>query len=525
MNTARNVRSVCIYARVSTAEQEKEGFSIPAQLKMLRTYAIRHGFHVAQEYVDTETARCTGRTGFNAMIAFMDAHRECRVILVEKTDRLTRNMADYLALDIEKTGIQIHFVRENKIMSRDSSPSDHFIQDIEIAQAAYLSRNISAEARKGMRAKAEAGLYPSKAPLGYLNTVDARGVRVMVPDPERAPLVKLAFEKYAEGNVSINRLASELFILGLRTKKGRRVSLSTLHKMLGNPIYKGKFIWNGIEYEGKHEPLVSCSLWYSVQDSCEKRCVEKPKQTAEFAYTGLMKCGNCGCAITAERKKDKYNYYHCTGYKGWHYKEPVVREEKLDAQFSSLLKGLEIEEGIARIILEWLAAETRDERKTLEETRERLATQRRSLQRRSEVLYDDRLDGRITVTRFDEKDAEIKRELELVEEKLESLESSSPVDPLESARGILELSQNAHRLFVKAPADEKKQFLQNMLSNCTLQAGSIRPELRQPFDMLYDTNAVWKASGAVSSNREAVHTVWRPQRDSNPCYRRERPVS
>lgn len=271
--------------------------------------------------------------------------------------------------------------------------------------------------------------------------------------------------------------------------------------MLGNPIYKGKFIWNGIEYEGKHEPLVSCSLWYSVQDSCEKRCVEKPKQTAEFAYTGLMKCGNCGCAITAERKKDKYNYYHCTGHKGWHYKEPVVREEKLEAQFSSLLKGLEIEEGIARIILEWLEAETRDERKTLEETRERLAAQRRSLQRRSEVLYDDRLDGRITVTRFDEKDAEIRRELELVEEKLDSLEVSSPVDPLESARGILELSQNAHRLFVKAPADEKKQFLQNMLSNCTLQAGSISPVLRQPFDMLYDTNSVWKASGAVSSNR------------------------
>lgn len=112
-----------------------------------------------------------------------------------------------------------------------------------------------------------------------------------------------------------------------------------------------------------------------------------------------------------------------------------------------------------------------------------------------------------------------------MEEKLDSLEVSSPVDPLESARGILELSQNAHRLFVKAPADEKKQFLQNMLSNCTLQAGSISPVLRQPFDMLYDTNSVWKASGAVSSNREAVHTVWRPQRDSNPCYRRERPVS
>ena len=58
----RSTKAV-LYARVSSKEQEKEGFSIPAQLKLLREYAAANGFAVAQEYVDVETAKQTGRTG------------------------------------------------------------------------------------------------------------------------------------------------------------------------------------------------------------------------------------------------------------------------------------------------------------------------------------------------------------------------------------------------------------------------------------------------------------------------------
>lgn len=515
MNTGRNMRHACIYARVSTVEQEKEGFSIPAQLKMLRTYAKKRGFNVVQEYTDSETARSTGRTGFNNMLSYLGKDGKCRVILVEKTDRLTRNMADYLALDIEKTGIEIHFVREGKVMNRDSSPSDHFIQDIEIAQAAYLSRNISSEARKGMRAKAEAGLYPSVAPIGYLNTTGENGVKIIVKDPVNAPLIKQMFEVHSEGNTSISEIASRLFSLGLRSKRGNRISTSTIHKMLRNPIYRGKFIWKGVEYDGKHEPIVNASLWFSVQDMLGERSVEKPKQSFDFAYKNLMKCGICGCSITAERKKDKYSYYHCTGHKGWHYGESSVREKSLDMQFSIFLRKLRIDEGIVPYLLKHLEEETRDERKALEDTRERLVSQRERLRRRSEVLYDDRLDGRITVSRFDVKDAEIRREIELVEEQLSDLEASALRDPLKHAKGILELNQSAARLYDKAPKAEKKPFLENLFSNCTLRAGSIQPELRYPFNILADTNATWKASGAVSTDISAVRSHWYPEANSN----------
>ena len=83
-----------IYARVSSKEQDKEGFSIPAQLKLLKEYAATQSFTITQQYVDVETAKQTGRAAFGEMVAHLKAHLSVRVLLVEKTDRLYRNEAD-----------------------------------------------------------------------------------------------------------------------------------------------------------------------------------------------------------------------------------------------------------------------------------------------------------------------------------------------------------------------------------------------------------------------------------------------
>src|SRR5262245_43337322 len=92
-------RQAVIYARVSSKEQEKEGFSIPAQLKLLKEYAAANGFAVAQEHVDVETAKQTGRAAFGEMVAFLKAHPSVRVMLVEKTDRLYRNLKDWVTVE------------------------------------------------------------------------------------------------------------------------------------------------------------------------------------------------------------------------------------------------------------------------------------------------------------------------------------------------------------------------------------------------------------------------------------------
>src|SRR5947207_1973049 len=157
-------KQAVIYARVSSKEQEKEGFSIPAQLKLLKEYAAAQGFAVAEEYVDVETAKQSGRAGFGEMVGYLKAHPAVRVLLVEKTDRLYRNLKDWVTLD--ELNVEIHFPKEGVVLSGESRSSEKFMHGIKVLMAKNYIDNLSEEARKGMQEKAEQGIWPTKCPLG-----------------------------------------------------------------------------------------------------------------------------------------------------------------------------------------------------------------------------------------------------------------------------------------------------------------------------------------------------------------------
>jgi len=132
-----------LYARVSSKEQEKEGFSIPAQQKLLREYARKNGFAVVQEFTDVETAKAAGRTSFGKMVQFLKVNSEVRVILVEKTDRLYRNFKDYVLL--EDLDVETHLVKENEVISKDSRSHSKFIHGIKVLMAKNFIDNLSEE--------------------------------------------------------------------------------------------------------------------------------------------------------------------------------------------------------------------------------------------------------------------------------------------------------------------------------------------------------------------------------------------
>ena len=154
-----------IYARVSSREQEQEGYSIQAQQRLLRTYAAKNGFEVVREFIDIETAKTTGRKEFGEMVKFIGKSLNCRTILVEKTDRLYRNFEDQIRL--EKLDIEIHFAKTGTIVSKNAKAQTKFMHGIEVVSAKYYSDNLREEVIKGMREKAEQGIYPGRAPFGY----------------------------------------------------------------------------------------------------------------------------------------------------------------------------------------------------------------------------------------------------------------------------------------------------------------------------------------------------------------------
>src|SRR5258707_504217 len=221
-------KQAVIYARVSSKEQEKEGFSIPAQLKLLKEYAAAQAFAITQEYVDVETAKQTGRVAFGQMVAYLKAHQAVRALLVEKTDRLYRNLKDWVTID--ELGVEIHFPKEGVVLSRESRSSEKFMHGIKVLMAKNYIDNLSEEARKGMQEKAEQGIWPTVAPLGYRNLTGPNGKKIIEPDPEAAPLIGRLFEWYAAGTLSLREVATKVRAAGLvHRKSGAPVPVSTVH--------------------------------------------------------------------------------------------------------------------------------------------------------------------------------------------------------------------------------------------------------------------------------------------------------
>src|SRR5262245_6836255 len=218
-----------LYARVSSKDQDREGFSIDAQIGLLRAHAVQTGFTIVQEFVDVETAKHAGRTQFGEMIHFLRKNPSCRALLVEKTDRLYRNLKDWVTLsDLD---IEIHLVKEGVVLSEDSRSSEKFMHGIRVLMAKNYIDNLSEEARKGMLEKARQGIWPSFAPLGSTNVEGPNGKRTIIPDPVLAPLISRLYQRYATGKHSLKAIAKIARADGLVYRKsGGDVPMSTIHK-------------------------------------------------------------------------------------------------------------------------------------------------------------------------------------------------------------------------------------------------------------------------------------------------------
>src|SRR4051794_27645378 len=506
-------REAVIYARVSSKEQEKEGFSIPAQLKLLKEYAAGNGFAVAQEYIDVETAKQTGRAAFGEMVAYLKAHPSIRVMLVEKTDRLYRNLKDWVTVD--ELDVEMHFPKEGVVLSRESRSSEKFMHGIKVLMAKNYIDNLSEEARKGMQEKAEQGIWPTKTPLGYRNITGSDGKKIIATEPAIAPLIGKLFEWYARGDISLKEAARKAHAAGLNyPKSGAKVPVSTVHTILRNRLYTGWFEWNGKLIEGKHEALVPVELWERVQGVLDGRFASKAKRGRhDFAFSGLIACHACGCAVVAEIKKQRYVYYHCTGFADKCQGNPAscrrkyVREEALEAQFTELLGRLRFDDEVLEWVRDALHASHADERREHEEAIKRHQAEYKRLQDRLNAMYVDKLDGVVDTAFFEKMSNQWRIEQNHC---LREIERHQHADQSYMDEGVqlLELARNAQKLFEQQEPREKRRLLNFVLSNCTWEDGEVVANFRQPFDLLAET-AVSAARAATADTAKTVKSeIW-----------------
>jgi len=501
-----------VYARVSSKEQEREGYSIPAQRKLLRSYAERHNYRIVAEFIDVETAKQSGRTNFVKMITFLKEQREVNTILCEKTDRLYRNFKDYVTVD--ELDLSLVFVKEGSILNRQSRSHEKFIHGIKVLMAKNYIDNLSEETRKGLIEKAEQGSFPGTAPLGYRHNKQEKTIEI---DEERAPLIRWMFEQYATGRYSLRDLEAMLHKKGLRSRKGNRVHRSSIALLLKNPFYIGEFVWTGKRYHGNHPPLIEKDLFDRVQAITAKRN-DTRSNSHRFAYTGLLKCAHCGSGVTAEIKKDRYIYYHCTFDKG-HCGGLYVREEELERQFEKIFAGFRFPEAIVDWIKDALR-QSRDEQEAFHRKAIRkLRAEYDKLENRIGQIYLDRLDGEIEDAFYCRSVAAWKKEREQVKERMDRHEKAND-NYIEQGIKFLDLATNARKLWNCGEA-ERQELLRFIMPDSVLERDTVKPVFKPPYDIIHrlasEARAIDNAGegrrGAALSESECL--VLLPGVDSN----------
>ena len=484
------------YARVSSKEQEL-GFSLESQVNTYRGYAASNGFLVVKEFKFSESAKQQGRKHFNEMLDFLRRNRDVRIVLVEKTDRLSRNLHDFVMVEdlVEELDIEIHLIKEGQVLRKAAKSQDRLVQGIFALLARNYIQNMQEEIQKGQLVKAEKGQYPGRALFGYAHD---RETRTIMAHPAKASVVKLLFELYSSGEFSVDGLRKKII-----EETGERISKSMLHKILKSRFYLGLFTWRGREYQGIHPPLVDSATFDRVQDIITGRNGNKLKaRKHNFPFSSLLNCAADGCAITAERHKEKYIYYRCSYGRGKH-KFPPLPEQKLADMLGTVLKQIEIPAEVAQTVeLSIQSDQAGMEAKRREETN-RVTQRITALQSRMRRAYEDKLDGRIDESFWRVNNDDWSAEEVQLRAALESV--SKPVSKNQglALHETLELAQSAHSVYFTLDYVNRARLLKKVLLNCVTDGVSLNPSYSKPFDLIFE---------------RAKNEEWRREWDSNPRY-------
>ena len=189
---------------------------------------------------------------------------------------------------------------------------------------------------------------------------------------------------------------------------------------LKNHFYYGVFKFNNEVYQGSHEPIISKKLFDSVQQAMNNRGKKKRKRKHEFAFSGLMRCGNCGCLITAEKQKG-HNYYRCTKKKQ-KCDEKYLREENLVEQMRDFIQKVSLPDDWAENMLLELDKEKEQAKKESEVFVQNLQQQKAEVGQKIEKLLDLYITGgALTLEEYQAKNQNCSTKSWILSRKLEIL--------------------------------------------------------------------------------------------------------
>jgi DNA invertase Pin-like site-specific DNA recombinase len=472
------------YLRKSTEEEERQVLSIITQKEKI---AEEFGDFDIEFIEETRSAFLPyNRSAFADMIDRMK-RGDRRGLVAWHPDRLSRNEIDAATVT--------YMIRTGQILDLkfgsyyfDNSPEGIWMLQMALSQSQYSSAKLSKDVKRGMEKKVSMGWRPGVAPLGYLNDKEStKGEKKILVDPESFPLLRKIIDLMLTGSHTppqILKIATREW--GFRTRKSKRRaggewSMSGIYKFLTNPFYAGLFKYNGVLYPGKHQPMMTLAEFDKIQELLGRKGKTRPKKH-EFAFTGLIRCGECGCLVTAETKNkllknggiSEHTYYHCTRKK-----KDIQCSQRKNIPVANL--EFQIEQELEKYTIlpefrDW-ALEVLNRRNNAEiETRKRiyeaqhkaLVQTQTELDNLTKMRYRDLIDDEAFLREKDllqGKIVRLKEELRGTEQRAETW--------LELTEKTFNFATYARKEFLLGDLKKKREILMALGSNLTLKDGKL----------------------------------------------------
>ena len=361
-----------VYCRKSSEAEDRQILSIDSQISELKRFAAKKGLRIVSVLTEAKSAKAPGRPVFNSMMERL-YRGEADGILCWKLDRLARNPVD--------GGAVIWAMKEHdvKIITPFQAYGQYedniLLMYMEFGMAQKYIDDLSKTVKRGLRAKAESGWYPTLVPPGYINMENEEGRNVVGKDPKRFDLIRRCWELVMTGKHSlaeIRDIANTAW--GYKTGLGNPMSRGTIYTIFSNPFYHGIYEYpkgSDIWHTGRHTPMVTEAEFEAVQQLLA-RSKKMPRNRNRFPFSGLIRCGQCDSAVTADERHQlicsecghkfayrskqhcprcqipigemenplrlHYTYYHCTKSQNPDCEEHYMRREEVERQIIQLLE-------------------------------------------------------------------------------------------------------------------------------------------------------------------------------------------
>lgn len=481
--------------------------SIEDQIKEAEKLAQELGLYIVEVIEEKGSAKAPGRKLFNQMLQGIEEGK-ANGILCWKLNRLARNPVDGGRISWM---LQQNLIKHIQCYGRDYKPSDNVLMmQVEFGMANQYVKDLSVDVKRGTRNKAQRGWYPASClPLGYKHNKSSEGQVLhdeIIPDEQTFPIVQKLWSLMLTGNYSvadIQREGTQLGLLG-STKGGH--AYNTYLRMFSNRFYCGEFLWkdnngNRTIYQGKHKPMVSKLEYERVQEILSLRSNNGRSRNYDYIFKGLLSCGECSAAITAERKrhircrgcKKKFSclhantcprcnrqiktqdhkrivdilYYRCTKKKG-KCSQKYVTESKLKELYCKAINDMELSEKIYLFLVDQLKELEHDSSNQQKKLHDLHYGQKVELEKRLKRLALMRADDEISKDEFNSIKAETQMQIQATEVEIRKL-NYQEINWPEIAKGYLDVAKNARIIIQKGDKHEVKRLVSHLGSNHVLK--------------------------------------------------------